>query len=80
VVGVWSGCRVGWMAWSVEWVTGFFQDILGVKKVSAPLEKSLEMPPLYFCPREKIISRTFRISGTLIVIIQTGIVNLHNFT
>jgi hypothetical protein len=44
------------------------QDSLGVKKVSGPLEKPREMPHYMFFPRKKIISRTFKISGTLIVI------------
>jgi hypothetical protein len=52
---------------------GFFegaQGNLGVKKVSAPL-KTPRNDPLYVLPaKKKIISQTFKISGTLIV--KTG--------
>ncbi len=44
---------------------GFFEGV--------PLEKPQEMPHNMFCPRKtKKISRTFKISGTLIVIIPLG--------
>jgi hypothetical protein len=39
----------------------YAQDNLGVKKVSAPSKNPAK------CPRKKIISRTFKISGALIV-------------
>jgi hypothetical protein len=45
----------------------YSQDNLGVKKVSPPLEKPRENAPLYVLPAKKIISRTFKISGALIV-------------
>jgi hypothetical protein len=37
------------------------------KKGLGPLEKPREMPHYMFCPRKKITSRTFKISGALIV-------------
>jgi hypothetical protein len=37
------------------------------QKGLGPLEKPREMPHYMFCPRKKIISRTFKISGALIV-------------
>jgi hypothetical protein len=45
----------------------YAQDSLGVKKVSAPSKKIPRNAPLYVFAAKKIISRTFRISGTLIV-------------
>ncbi len=42
------------------------QDNLGVKKVSAPSKNPAKWPIICFA-REKIISRTFKISGALIV-------------
>ncbi len=44
------------------------RDNLGVKKVLAPLEISLEWPIMQFARKKKIISRIFKISGALIVI------------
>ncbi len=37
------------------------------KKVLAPFEKSFEMPHFMFCLRKTKISRTFKISSTLII-------------
>jgi tRNA A37 threonylcarbamoyladenosine synthetase subunit TsaC/SUA5/YrdC len=49
-------------------VVCYAQDNLGVKKVSAP-QKTPRNAPLYvLLAKKKIISRTFKISGTLIVI------------
>ncbi len=39
---------------------GHFTEFFG------PLEKLREMPHYMFCPRQKIISRTFKIRGTLV--------------
>jgi hypothetical protein len=49
----------------------YAQDNLGVKKVSAP-SKNPTKCPIMFYPRKKIISRTFKISGALIVILQVS--------
>jgi hypothetical protein len=37
---------------------------------TSPRKKSVEMPHYMLCPRKKIISLTFKISGALIVIKQ----------
>jgi hypothetical protein len=51
---------------------GFFeffyaQDNLGVKKVSAPSKNPKKCPIICFAHEKKLISRTFKISGALIV-------------
>ncbi len=47
------------------------RDNLGVKKVLAPHEISLEMAHYVVCPQKKIISRIFKISGASIVTAAT---------
>jgi hypothetical protein len=44
-------------------------DNLGVKKVSAPLKNPAKCPITCFACEKKIISRTSKISGTVIVIL-----------
>jgi hypothetical protein len=44
----------------------YAQDNLGVKKVSAPSENPKKCPIISFAPDKKIISRTFKIRGTLV--------------
>jgi hypothetical protein len=55
--------------WEIFFLDGLFrydQDNQGVIKVFFPLKKSQEIPQYVFCPRQKIISCTFRIRGTLV--------------
>jgi hypothetical protein len=54
---------------------GFFalryaQDNLGVKKVAAPSKNPAKCPIICFAQEKKIISQTFKISSTLIVIMS----------
>jgi hypothetical protein len=45
----------------------YAQDNLGGKKVSAPSKNPAKCPIICFAREKKLISRTFKISGTLIV-------------
>jgi hypothetical protein len=51
-----------------EGVSTYAQDNIGVKKVSAPSKNSAKYPVICFAREKIIISRTFKISGALIVI------------
>jgi hypothetical protein len=56
------------MCWPLRWqrYAGRSGQFRGQKGLG-PLEKHREMPRYTFCPRKKNISRTFKISGALIV-------------
>jgi hypothetical protein len=53
----------------------YAQDNLGVKKVSAPSKKPSKCPIICFAGEKKLISRTFKISGALIVIVPAFFLN-----
>jgi hypothetical protein len=55
----------------------YAQDNLGVKKVSAPSKNPAKCPIICFAREKKIISRTFKISGALIVKLALGRVTVN---
>jgi hypothetical protein len=48
--------------------SGYGQDNLGVKKVEAPSKNPENSPIMSFAQEIKIISPTFQISGTLVIL------------
>jgi hypothetical protein len=61
------------MRWIKKSYYTFSQGNLGVKKVSAPSKNPSNCPIMSFARQKKIISRTFQISSTLIVILSQGL-------
>jgi hypothetical protein len=67
-----SGAFLGIFRWGLDLfhlkiALCYAKNNLEVKKVSAPLEKSIDMPHSFIARERKKTSRTFRISNTLIV-------------